>query len=63
MKTIYNFFENFNPNHVFVIITHCDLMKPDPHIINNKIESLKKWGGFEIKKENVILFDNTKESL
>jgi hypothetical protein len=38
-------------------------MKPDAQIINNKIESLKKWGGFEINIENVILFDNTLESL
>ena len=24
---------------------------------------MEKWGGFKIEKENVILFDNTKESI
>ena len=28
-----------------------------------KIESFKKWGGFEVPMENVIQFNNTKESL
>ena len=44
---------------MFCVITHCDLQKPDPEIIEGKIASMQKWGGFEIKKENVILFNNT----
>ncbi len=31
----------------------------DPETIEGKIASMQKTGGFEIKKENVILFNNT----
>ena len=48
---------------MFCVITHVDLDKPDPETIKKKIESFKKWGGFEVPMENVIQFNNTKESL
>ena len=59
MKAIKEFLDNLSPQHVFVVVTHCDIKNPDPTTINEKIESLKKSGGIDIKKENVILFNNT----
>ena len=63
MRAIKEFFDNFSPQHIFLVITHADLSVPDDKTLNDKIASLSKWGGFEIKRENVILFDNTSESL
>ena len=63
MKAIKEFLDNLSPQHVFVVVTHCDIKNPDPTTINEKIESLKKSGGIDIKKENVILFNNTAKSL
>lgn len=63
LKAIKNFFANFSPHQVFCIVTHCDLQTPDDAIITKKIESFKKWGGFEVPMENVIKFDNTPQSL
>jgi hypothetical protein len=59
LRAVKNFFDNFKYNHVFCIFTHCDIYKPDQKTIEGKLASMEKWGGFEIKKENVILFDNT----
>jgi hypothetical protein len=59
LRAIKTFFDNFSYKQVFCVITHCDLQKPDPETIEGKIASMQKWGGFEIKKENVILFNNT----
>ena len=58
MKAIKEFLEHLTPNHIFLCITHCDIKVPDTKIMNEKIESLKKWGGIDIKNENVIFFNN-----
>jgi hypothetical protein len=63
MRAIKEFFDNFSPQHIFLVITHADLSVPDDKTLNDKIASISKWGGFEIKRENVILFNNTSESL
>ncbi|TNV72682.1 hypothetical protein FGO68_gene346 [Halteria grandinella] len=63
LRAIKNFFENFSPNQVFCIITHCDCAAPDEDTVTKKLESFKKWGGFEVPRENVIYFKNTPESL
>ena len=33
LKAIKNFFENFSPNQVFCIITHCDRDQPDDEVV------------------------------
>ncbi|TNV80944.1 hypothetical protein FGO68_gene1750 [Halteria grandinella] len=63
LKAIKNFFENFSPNQVFCIITHCDCQAPDESTVAKKLDSFKKWGGFEVPKDNVVYFKNTPESL
>ncbi|TNV76544.1 hypothetical protein FGO68_gene1542 [Halteria grandinella] len=63
LKAIKNFFELFSPKKVFCIITHCDCAAPDEETLTRKLDSFKKWGGFEVPRENVIYFKNTPESL
>ena len=63
LNAIKNFFENFEPSQVFCIVTHVDMGMPDPEVIEAKRKSFEKYGKFEVKKENMILFDNTAESL
>lgn len=63
LKAIKNFFDNFQPSQVFCVITHCDKERPDDKQVAMKLESMKKWGGFEIPLENVIYYNNTPESL
>jgi hypothetical protein len=53
------FYDNFSYKQVFCVITHCDVQKPQPEVIENKVASMEKWGGFKILRENVVLFDNT----
>jgi hypothetical protein len=62
-RAMKEFLENLTPEHIFCCITHCDYNIPAPDVIDNKIKSFKKWADIEIKNENVILFNNTKESL
>ena len=63
LRAIKNFFENFEPSQVFCVVTHCDLEMPDPDVIEAKRLSFLKYGGFEVKKENMIFFNNTADSL
>jgi hypothetical protein len=63
LRAIKNFFENFEPSQVFCIVTHVDMGMPDPEVIEGKRKSFAKYGGFEVKKENMIFFNNTAESL
>ncbi len=63
LKAIKNFFDNFTPRQVFCIVTHCDLEVPSEEVLKGKMDSFKKWGGFEVPRENVILFKGTQESL
>ena len=46
-----------------MIITHCDKEMPNDEFINGKISAFKKYGQVDVDRDNVILFDNTKESL
>jgi hypothetical protein len=63
LRAIKNFFENFSPSQVFCVVTHCDLDRLDPDAIEDKRKSFEKYGGFEVKKENMIFFNNTADSL
>jgi hypothetical protein len=33
LKAIKNFFDNFAPEQVFCIVTHCDREEPEPDVI------------------------------
>ena len=57
------FLTNLQPENIFVCFTHCDESTPDAEFIKEKIASIKQYGKIEVPEENVILFDNSKESL
>jgi hypothetical protein len=60
-----SFLENFSPDRVFLVITHCDV-HPDAvteEHVAGKLESLKTFAGLDIPRDNVILSDNTIESI
>lgn len=63
IKSASKFFANFEPKKIFLIITHCDLMKIEEEQVLGKLESFKKWAKVDIPRQNAILFDNTPESL
>jgi hypothetical protein len=59
-----NFLENFSPDRVFLVITHCDVcgLPNEEHVIG-KLESLKAFAGLEIPRDNVIMSENTIETI
>ena len=63
IKAAKKFLENLKAENIYLCLTHCDNNPPDEKFIKSKIESYKKYGQIDILEENVILFDNTKESL
>jgi hypothetical protein len=51
-----SFLENFSPDRVFLVITHCDV-HPDAvteEHVTGKLESLKTFAGLDIPRDNVI---------
>jgi hypothetical protein len=49
---------------VFVIMTHCDIMKQDPYpLALQKAKSIEERCNIKIPLENIIKFNNTSESL
>jgi hypothetical protein len=60
-----NFLESFSPDRVFLVITHCDIF-PDAvteEHVAGKLESLKIFAGLDIARDNVILSENTIETI
>ena len=63
IKTISKMIDNAKPDNTFMILTHCDLVKPSEEFIQGKLDSFKEYGPLEIQPDNVIQFDNTTKSL
>jgi predicted GTPase len=65
VQAMANFLKGLKAENTFIIFTHCDLQKPKEDFIEKKIKSLEKYCGEDltIKRDNVILFEKTKESL
>ena len=63
VKIISKFFKNFEHKKVYMVITHCDVEKPTDEFITDKLAAFNNYGGVDIPAENVILFNNTPESL
>jgi hypothetical protein len=64
-KALMNFLVNFSPDRVFLVITHCDIY-PDAvteEYVAGKLESLKTFSGLDIPRDNVILLENTIETI
>jgi hypothetical protein len=59
-----SFLENFSPDRVFLVITHCDGCDlPTDEDVVGKLESLKTFVGLEIPRDNVIMSENTIETI
>lgn len=63
IKAISKLFANYKPKNVFLVVTHCDLKVPEEELIQGKLASFKNNGNVTIPRDNVILFNNTQESL
>lgn len=63
IKTISTMIENASPKNTFMILTHCDLLKPTEKLIQGKRDSFMRFGPLEIQHENVVEFDNSTKSL
>lgn len=62
-KVMSTFLEKLQPENAFLVITHCDLEKPDDALLKKKLESINKHLSSEIPESNIILFDKTPDSL
>ena len=63
-KALMSFLENFSPNCVFLVMTHCDNCDlPTEEDVAGKLESLKTFAGLDIPRDNVILSENTIETI
>lgn len=62
LTMVKSFIEGLKPENIFVVITKCNLKRPSAKLIEEKLESLLE-NGVEVPRENVILFDDKKESL
>lgn len=63
MRAMKKFLDGLEPANTFIVFTHCDKKLPDINFQQKKLASLKKFGNLEIPQANIILFDNTAESL
>lgn len=54
-KTLKTLFKGLDPKRLFVVITHCDLLKPEEDWIIAKNESFN----LGLLRENTFLFDKT----
>jgi hypothetical protein len=59
MKIIKRLMEKVDTKNLYLVLTHCDQNDPDEKFIEGKIESMKKYGGVEIIRENTFKFFNT----
>ncbi len=63
LKIMKEFLDGFTPDHVYCVITHCDLYEPDQEQMMAKLESFEKYGGVKCHPHNVFTFNQTVESL
>ena len=62
-RAIKKFIEHLKPENTFIVLTHCDLTKPDLGYIRNKLRSIKTYTNLDIPIDNVVLFNKTSNSL
>ena len=62
-KAINKFFAPLDNSRVFLVLTHCDKLRPNQDYIVKKLASISENSGLYIPEGNVIQFDKTKESL
>ena len=63
IKSIRTMIDNVEPKNTFMILTHCDLLKPSEEVISGKLGSFNRYGPLKIQPENVVEFDDSTKSL
>jgi GTP-binding protein EngB required for normal cell division len=63
IKSIKTMIDNVEPKNTFMILTHCDLLKPSEKVISGKLASFNRYGPLKIQPENVVEFDDSTKSL
>ena len=63
IKAVSKLLKDSKPQHIFLVVTHCDIQEPHEEMIRQKLETYKKFAGIEIPEKNIVRFDNSMESL
>ncbi|TNV80984.1 hypothetical protein FGO68_gene2489 [Halteria grandinella] len=63
LKAMKAFFDNFSSRKVMCVITHCDKVPVTEPWIAEKLQMFKKYSGIQLSRDQVVLFNNTRDSL